>query len=105
MLKSQISALTEQASFHFEQAKIATTTASQIAHSEQANGLLKEARAVAEKSRRESVLVYFEFMLNIKKEFSFESYLEFCIRNGLKQLSEEDYLELETALLTDTTIS
>ena len=91
MLSTHIKLLNEQAEDFFEQAKLSQKPKEKLALSERAQQLLAEARQILKDSQEQTTLFYFEFMLNIKKKFSFESYLEFSYRNNLKPLSKTDY--------------
>ena len=98
MLHTHITLLNEQAEHFFTLAKASKKPKETLAFSERGQQLLSDARQIFRESQEQSILVYFEFMLNIEKEFSFESYLEFNIRNNLKPLNEKEYLSLVKAL-------
>lgn len=94
MLETQITLLHSQAKKCFKLADLSSKTREFLALSERGEHLLAEARTILKEEQEQSTLYYFEFMLHLKKEFSFETYLEFTYRNGIKTLCEEDYNSL-----------
>jgi hypothetical protein len=54
--------------------------------------LQKEADALEGESKLESVFVYLSFITNFDYEIGYADYLEFCLRNAMPPICEEDYL-------------
>ena len=98
MKNQHILLLNEQAAHFFEASKSSNKTKEKLAFAELGRGLLKESREILQSSRKDSVLVYFEFMFILKKKPDFPSYLEFCARIGLDLISNEDYSSLSAQL-------
>lgn len=98
MLQTHITLLNEQASRCFSLAKGTQKPKEVLAFLERGQKLLAEARQILKESQEQSTLWYFEFMLHIKREFSFESYIEFNARNNLKPLAESDFNILKNEL-------
>ncbi len=98
MKTKHIQLLNDQAAHYFEQAINTPKPKDKLLFTEQARSLLSEARDVFQNSKRNSILVYFEFMLLLSKKPAYDSYLEFCVRNELDLLSEKDYLDLSRSI-------
>lgn len=98
MKTTHVALLNEQASHYFEQAILSTKSREKLSYTETARAMLKEAREIIQSSRRNSIMVYFEFMLLLKKQPEYKSYLEFCARNDLDLLSESDYISLTSSI-------
>ena len=98
MKHKHISLLNEQAEHFFDMAKRADKPKDKISFTQWGQDLMRDAREILASNHQNSILIYFEFMLNVKLKPDYASYLEFATRNGLDLLAEVDYNALTSSI-------
>ena len=101
MLEGQISNLNCQALHYFDQATTAVKAKDKMAFTNLARELMAEAREIFNHSRCQSILTHIEMSLQLKEDFNFKTYLDFCVRNNLPLLSQKDFDDLLLTLESD----
>jgi len=98
MKTNHITTLSNQADHFFAAAKETDKAREKIMFTDMALTLLREAQSILKSSKRNSLIVFFEFMVLTGKLPTYEIYLEFCARNDLDILSKVDYQSLSLSL-------
>jgi len=92
---ARIKKLRELAESFFEKSSVCTKLSDATAFADLALRMHAEADEVENESKLDSVFVYISFIENFQYNSAYPDYLEFCIRNAMTAICEEDY---ETAL-------
>lgn len=88
---SRIAALRELSDSFFQKSSACTKVSDVASFFELAQKASEKADMLEDESRIESCWVYLQFIDHFQYENEYENYLEFCIRNGLFPVSNEDY--------------
>ena len=103
MLKSQAATLNETGLELLEKAKQVGKVSDAKTYTELGFKCLAEARDILAEMKSNSILIFFECCAHKNVSFVgwYDAYLDFCARNGLEILSEEDFDNLAKDILPD----
>lgn len=99
MLRGQIKTLMETGNDLLAKARASASMKEVEAFTRLGMTCLNEAREIAESLQRNSVLLYLECTTQLTQPPDYQTYLDFCARNSLDTLAEQDFIAIVADVL------